>query len=84
MKYGKNLVFEGKAKTPDDNARIQAVIKTWGKVWKYFDADNPSYKRAFTTGFEYYKNQSVLIFIYQLSKISTSITHYKQNNPIRN
>ena len=58
IQKGKYLVFEGKAKTPDDNGRIQAVIETWGKVWKYFGDESSKYKRAYKTDFEYYKNQS--------------------------
>ncbi len=58
IQKGKYLVFETKAKTPDDNSRIQAVIETWGKVWKYFGDESSEYKRAYKTDFEYYKNQS--------------------------
>jgi len=58
IQKGKYLVFEANAKTLDDNARIQAVISAWGKVWKYFDDESSEYKRAYKTDFEYYKNQS--------------------------
>tara|TARA_B100001109_G_C18864753_1_gene476409 strand:- start:60 stop:542 length:483 start_codon:yes stop_codon:yes gene_type:complete len=55
---GKYLVFEGKATSPDDNARIQAVIDTWGKVWGYFSNEETEYKRAYKTDFEHYINQT--------------------------
>jgi len=58
IQKGKYLVFEGKAKTADDNSRIQAVIETWGKVWQYFGDKNSEYKRAYKTDFEYYKDQT--------------------------
>ncbi len=58
IQKGKYIVFEGKAKTPDDEGRIQAVIATWGKVWEYFSDENSKYKRAYKTDFEYYKNQT--------------------------
>ncbi len=37
IQKGKYLIFEAKAKTKDDNARIQAVIETWEKIWQYFN-----------------------------------------------
>ncbi len=55
---GKYLVFKAKAKTLDDEARIQAVIEAWGKIWKYFEGENSEHKRAYKTDFEHYKNQS--------------------------
>lgn len=55
---GKYLVFEGKASSPDDNARTQAVIDTWSKIWEHFDSKELEYKRACKTDFEYYKNQT--------------------------
>ena len=58
IQKGKYLIFEAKAKTEDDNARIQAVIETWGKVWQYFNNEKSEYKRAYQTDFEYYKNQT--------------------------
>ncbi len=58
IQKGTYLVFEAKAKTPDNNARIQAVISAWGEVWEYFDDENSEYKRTYKTDFEYYKNQS--------------------------
>lgn len=58
IQKGKYLVFDGKAITPDYNARIQAVIETWKKVWEYFGNENSEYKRAYKTDFEYYRNQS--------------------------
>jgi predicted transcriptional regulator YdeE len=58
IQNGKYLVFEGKAKAEDDNARIEAVIETWGKIWEYFRDDNSEYKRAYKSDFEHYKSQS--------------------------
>ncbi|HHD79977.1 MAG TPA: AraC family transcriptional regulator [Epsilonproteobacteria bacterium] len=55
---GKYLVFDGKASTPDDKGRVQAVIESWGKIWSYFTNDNAEHKRAYKTDFEYYKNQT--------------------------
>lgn len=57
---GKYLVFEGKVTSSDDNARIQAVIDTWGEVWSYFNSENPEYKRAYKTDFEHYKDQTYI------------------------
>lgn len=58
IQKGKYLLFEAHAKATDENARIQAVIEAWGKVWEYFGDKNSAYKRAYTTDFEYYKNPS--------------------------
>lgn len=58
IQKGKYVVFEGKATAADDIARIQAVVDTWGRVWEYFSNRSAQYKRAYTTDFEYYKNQS--------------------------
>jgi len=64
IQKGKYLVFEGEAASPDDKARIQAVIDTWGKVWRYFNSRDSEYKRAYKTDFEHYKNQtSINIYI---------------------
>jgi len=52
---GKYLVFEGNGEMP------QAVIDTWMEIWTYFSEENASnaeYQRAYTTDFEYYKNQN--------------------------
>jgi predicted transcriptional regulator YdeE len=57
---GKYLVFESQAKSADDNARIQAVIETWGRVWDYFSRDDSEYKRAYKTDFEHYKNETAI------------------------
>jgi len=65
---GKYLVFEGKATSLDDDARIQAVIDTWGKVWGYFGGEKSEYGRAYKTDFEHYKNQTD-INIYQFCKM---------------
>jgi len=58
IQSGQYLVFEGKAESPDDGARFQAVINTWGEIWAYFGNDASEYKRAYTTDFEHYKNQT--------------------------
>jgi predicted transcriptional regulator YdeE len=58
IQKGKYLVFESRAEQVDDNARIQAVIETWGKVWEYFTNETSEYKRTYKTDFEYYKNQT--------------------------
>ena len=58
IQKGKYLIFEAKAKTQDDNARVQAVIETWGEIWQYFGDENSEYKRAYKTDYEYYKNQT--------------------------
>ena len=56
---GDYLVFSGKGEMP------QAVIDTWMQVWDYFSEGNQSkYQRAYTTDFEYYKNEDeVAIYI---------------------
>ncbi len=56
IQQGRYLLFKAIAKTPDDKARVQAVIECWGEIWQYFDSQAPEYKRAYTTDFEYYKN----------------------------
>jgi len=48
---GKYLLFHGKADTPDDDARVQAVIETWGKVWEYFSNEGSEYKRVYKNRF---------------------------------
>ena len=58
IQKGRYLVFEGKAASPDDNERVQAVIETWGKVWGYFSNEKSEHKRAYKTDFEHYKNQT--------------------------
>ncbi len=58
IQSGKYLVFEGKARSPDDSARIQAVIDTWSEIWAYFSNKESEYKRAYGTDFEYYKDQT--------------------------
>lgn len=53
---GRYLLFRATASTADDQSRIQAVIDTWGTIWKYFASDTAEYQRAYQTDFEYYKN----------------------------
>ena len=45
---GRYLVFTGQGAMP------QAVIETWGEVWRYF-AQNPGIRRCFGTDFEAYE-----------------------------
>ena len=57
IEKGKYLVF-GKVFTENsDEARVQAIIETWGKIWEYFSNEKSQYKRAYKTDVEYYKNQ---------------------------
>ncbi|WP_321777919.1 GyrI-like domain-containing protein [Sulfurimonas sp.] len=58
IQKGKYLVFHKTLKETDDNARIQAVIETWGKIWKYFSNENSQYKRVYKTDFEHYKEKN--------------------------
>jgi len=58
IQKGRYLVFEGKSASPDDKARVQAVIETWGKVWNYFSSEKSEHKRAYKTDYEHYKNQT--------------------------
>jgi len=55
IESGNYLRFDATATASDDNARIQAVIETWGKIWAYF-SDNPDYDRTYKTDFEFYKD----------------------------
>ena len=58
IEKGRYLVFEGKATSPNDEARTQAVIDTWGRIWGYFESNKSEYKRAYKTYFEHYKSQT--------------------------
>ena len=58
IQKGRYLVFDGKSVSPDDKARVQTVIETWGKVWSYFSDEKQEYKRSYKTDFEHYKNQT--------------------------
>ena len=49
---GKYMVFEAAGEMP------QVVIDTWSKIWDYFSTENVPYQRAYTTDFEFYKNQN--------------------------
>ena len=46
------MVFEAKGEVP------QVVIETWSKIWNYFSIEDSQYQRAYTTDFEFYKNQN--------------------------
>ncbi len=52
IQSGKYLVFTAEGEMP------QIVIDLWGKIWTYFQSDNCSYQRAYTTDFEYYKSEN--------------------------
>ena len=52
VRSGKYLIFSSNGEMP------QAVIKLWREVWHYFDSPNCPYQRAYTTDFEYYKNDN--------------------------
>lgn len=49
---GTYMVFEAKGEVP------QIVITTWSKIWDYFSTADTQYQRAYTTDFEFYKNQN--------------------------
>jgi len=51
IRDGRYMVFAAKGDMP------QVVIDTWGKIWRYFSAEGVSHQRAYTTDFEFYKNQ---------------------------
>ncbi|MFJ4193914.1 GyrI-like domain-containing protein [Pseudomonas sp. NPDC089534] len=57
VESGEYLVFEGQGALPD------AVIATWGRIWRYFEA-NPQIKRRYATDFEAYTGpESVAVYI---------------------
>lgn len=57
IESGKYLVFQGQGALPD------AVIATWGRIWKHFEA-NPQIQRRYATDFEAYLGpESVAIYI---------------------
>lgn len=49
---GTYIVFEAKGEVP------QVIIETWMKIWEYFSKGDTEYQRAYTTDFEFYKNQN--------------------------
>lgn len=52
------------AKFSAQGAMPDVVITLWREVWAYFSANDCPYARAYTTDFEYYKNnETVEIFI---------------------
>lgn len=64
IKKGKYLVFNKLYEENNHDAKVQAVIETWGQIWEYFSNEDSKYKRAYKTDFEYYKNQNEIeIFI---------------------
>ncbi|MFM9380381.1 GyrI-like domain-containing protein [Pseudomonas sp. UV AK001] len=57
IESGEYLVFQGQGALPD------AVIATWGRIWKHFEA-NPQIQRRYATDFEAYLGpESVAIYI---------------------
>ena len=55
---GNYMVFEASGDMP------QVVIDTWVKIWRYFSGAEVEHQRAYTTDFEFYKNQQeVAIYI---------------------
>ncbi|MGO2365083.1 MAG: GyrI-like domain-containing protein [Pseudoalteromonas sp.] len=46
------LVFSGEGEIPD------AIIDLWGAIWQYFSSDDCTYKRTYTSDFEYYKSEN--------------------------
>ena len=50
LEAGKYLMFPVKGELP------QAIIKTWEKVWAYFDDPSVDERRAYETDFELYKS----------------------------
>lgn len=45
---GRYMVFEARGAMP------QALIETWGRIWKHFD-ESPAARRAYTVDFELYR-----------------------------
>lgn len=58
IEKGRYLVFSKIFEGSDESTRIQAIIDTWGKIWEYFSNEDPEYKRAFSSDFEYYKEMN--------------------------
>ncbi|WP_085640892.1 MULTISPECIES: GyrI-like domain-containing protein [unclassified Pseudomonas] len=57
IESGEYLVFEGRGALPE------AVIATWGRIWRYFE-ENPQVERRYTTDFEAYTGPgSVAVYI---------------------
>lgn len=57
IEAGEYLVFEAQGTLPD------AVISTWGKIWKFFE-ENPQIQRRYATDFEAYTGpESVSVYI---------------------
>lgn len=57
LEEGKYLKFEATGEMPD------ACIKLWQDVWAYFNSEECSYERAYTTDFEKYNQHGVEIYI---------------------
>ena len=49
---GRYVIFNAKGEVP------KVIIETWIKIWDYFSAKDAPYQRAYTTDFEFYKNQN--------------------------
>jgi predicted transcriptional regulator YdeE len=52
IQAGRYLKFTKEGPMPD------AVISLWQEIWVYFSTPNSEFKRAYTTDFEVYSNQS--------------------------
>lgn len=52
IKEGNYLVFSARGQVP------QILFETWSEIWNYFSRQDCPYSRAFTTDFEFYKNQN--------------------------
>jgi len=55
IEKGRYLVFDKRFEKTDDHTRVQAVIETWGQIWKYFSEEDSQYQRAYKSDFEYYR-----------------------------
>ncbi len=64
---GKYLRFDAVANEDNEQARIEAVIKTWGKIWDYF-ASETDIQRAYKTDFEYYKSPTEIEIYISIAK----------------
>ncbi|MES2826083.1 MAG: GyrI-like domain-containing protein [Pseudomonadota bacterium] len=54
IQEGNYLVFSAQGQVP------KIVFETWSRIWEYFDNENCSHVRAYSTDFEFYKSQSEL------------------------
>jgi len=52
IQEGDYLVFSGNGQVP------QIIFEIWLQVWDYFSSEKCAYTRAYTTDFEFYRNQN--------------------------